>query len=112
MIQLIITADDGLYEQLASRAWSEGDAPDRAFNAIEGLEKAALLYDEKKGALILLDMALRSADTLLETLSCRPKISAIPRLAVVTGGQLPFHLRRLCKGVIDKNGLKVNPIEK
>ncbi|MBN1314473.1 MAG: hypothetical protein JXA42_03360 [Anaerolineales bacterium] len=106
MIQLIITADDGLYEQLAGRAQSEGDAPDRASNAIEGLEKAALLHNVRGGAIILLDMALRSADTLLETLNCRPKISSIPRLAVVAGGYLPFHLRRLCTGLIDKDEFK------
>lgn len=107
MIRLIITADDWLYGQLAGRAKSEGDVSERAYDALEGLRKASSLNNRRVEAIILLDMELRSADTLLETLNSRPQTAIIPRLAIVPGGNLPFYLRRLCKGVIDRNELGI-----
>lgn len=97
MIRLIITADDGLYDRLACRAQAEGDTPRRATNALAGLEQAM----SEPAGLIIVDMALRSADTLLEALHSREETTAIPLLAVTADGRLPFELRRLCAAVLE-----------
>jgi len=97
MVRLIITADDELYERLAGRARADGDVPQQAADALAGLEQAVA----QQPGMILLDMALRSADTLLETLHCRPETAGIPLLAVAPGGRLPFELRRLCAAVLE-----------
>jgi DNA-binding response OmpR family regulator len=96
MDRLIITADEGLYRQLAAQACADDDAPCRASDALSGLEWAV----SRRPGMILLDMALRSADTLLETLRRRPETAAIPLLAVAEGARLPFELRRLCAAVL------------
>ena len=101
MIRLIITADDKLYNRLARRAWAEGDTPLRAEDALDGLERA---MTESPGS-IMLDMTLRSADTLLETLHSRPETATIPLLAVTADGQLPFELHRLCAAVLEVKAL-------
>ena len=97
MIRLIVTADDELYDRLAHRARAEGDTSHRANHALAGLEQAMA---ESPG-LIIVDMALRSADTLLETLHSRRETSSIPLLAVTTDGRLPLELHRLCVGVLE-----------
>jgi DNA-binding response OmpR family regulator len=96
MIRLIITADDELYDRLAHRAQAEGDTLRRADNALDGLEQA---ITESPG-LIIVDMALRSADTLLEALHSRRETTSIPLLAVTADGWLPFELHRLCAAVL------------
>ena len=104
MIRLIITADDELYDRLARRSQAEGDTPRRAVNALSGLEQAMA----EPADMIIVDMALRSADTLLETLHSRRETAATPHrighgtmlLAVTADGQLPFGLRRLCTEVL------------
>ena len=98
MLRLIVTADDSLFNRLADQARVDDDSYQRAFDAMNGLEKA--LTDQPE--MILLDMELRSSDTLLETLHCRPETSSIPLLALVNGGYLPFALRRLCTAVLDR----------
>jgi DNA-binding response OmpR family regulator len=97
MIRLIITADDELYDRLAHRAQAEGDTPRRADNVLDGLEQAIADLP----GLIIIDMALRSADTLLETLHSRRETTSIPLLAVTAGGRLPFELHRLCAAVLE-----------
>jgi DNA-binding response OmpR family regulator len=97
MDRLIITADDGLYERLAEQVRADDDVPCRASNALSGLEWAV----SRRPGMILLDMALRSADTLLEALHHQPETAAIPLLAVVDGAGLPFELRRLCAAVLN-----------
>jgi DNA-binding response OmpR family regulator len=97
MIRLIITTDDELYDRLARRAWAEGDTPLRAEDALDGLEQAMT----QSPGLIIVDMALRSADTLLETLYSRRETTEIPLIAVTADGQLPFELHRLCAAVLE-----------
>jgi len=97
MIRLIITADDELYDRLAHRAQAEGDTPRRADNVLDGLKRAMT----GSPGLIMVDMALRSADTLLETLHSRRETTSIPLLAVTASGRLPFELHRLCAAVLE-----------
>jgi DNA-binding response OmpR family regulator len=97
MIRLIITADDGLYDRLANRAQVEGDTPQRAVDALSGLEQAMTEPVE----MIIVDMALRSADTLLEALHSRRETATIPLLAVAPVGRLSFEQRRLCAAVLE-----------
>ena len=96
MDRLITTADERLYRRLAAEARADDDVPRLACDALSGLQVAV------SGApgMILLDMALRSADTLLEMLRHRPETAAIPLLAVVEGARLPFELRRYCAAVV------------
>ena len=59
---------------------------------------------------IVVDMSMRAADTLLETLHSRQNTSGIPLLAVKCDGQtLPLALRRLCTGVLQKDGSELPP---
>lgn len=101
MIRLIITADDKLYNRLARRVRAEGDTPLRAEDALGGLERA---MTESPGS-IMVDMTLRSADTLLETLHSRRETTSIPLLAVTADGWLPFELHRLCAAVLEVKAL-------
>lgn len=97
MIRLIITADDELYDRLARRAQSEGDTPRRATNVLAGFKQAMI----QPAGMIIVDMSLRAADTLLESLHSRTETAAIPLLAVTDGEQLPLELRRLCAAVLE-----------
>jgi DNA-binding response OmpR family regulator len=74
MICLIITADDAVYERLARHARSDGDVPRRAAGALAGLELAV----EERPRRIVLDMELRAADTLLESLHRRSEMAGVP----------------------------------
>ena len=103
MIHLIVTADEALFQRLAGRARSDGDQPRWAVDVLSALEQA--LSAEERPGLILLDIALRSADTLLEALHDRPETAGIPLVAVAAGEQLPYALRRLCAAVIDRDSL-------
>jgi DNA-binding response OmpR family regulator len=101
MIRLIVTADDKLYDRLAQRTQLEGDTPRRAANALTGFKQAMTPSVE----MIVVDMSLHAADTLLETLRSRQETAAIPLLAVTAGRQLPFELRRLCAAVLEVDNL-------
>ena len=85
MIRLIITADDELYDRLARRSQAEGDTPRRAVNALSGLEQAMA----EPADMIIVDMALRSADTLLETLHSRRETAATPHRTLCPGAKGP-----------------------
>ena len=108
MIRLIVTANDVLYQQLAGRARADGDLPQQAADALAGLDQAVA----RRPGMILLDMALRSADTLLETLRSRPETAAIPLLAITAGGRMPFGLRRLCTAVLDAGALAADHVNR
>ena len=97
MIRLIVTADDKLYDRLAYRTQTEGDTPERATDALAGLNQATAL----PAGMIMVDMSLHAADTLLEALRSRQETQSIPLLAITTDGQLPFELRRLCAAVLE-----------
>jgi DNA-binding response OmpR family regulator len=101
MVRLIITADDNLYERLAKKARAEGDTTQRATNALDGFKQASSCSP----GMILLDMSLHAADTLVETLRSRPQTCAIPLLVVKTDERLPFELRRLCTDVLEADAL-------
>jgi len=101
MIRLIVTADDKLYERLARRAQTEGDTATRATNVLAGFKQAMI----EPAGMILVDMSLHAADTLLETLHSREITANIPLVAVVADGQLPLELRRLCVAVLEVGNL-------
>ena len=120
MIKLIVTASDELYQTLSDKVRAEGHTPQRARDVLQGFEQAAQLVDaaaarpsespqpSDKLSGIVVDMSMRAADTLVETLHSRKSTSNIPLLAVKCDGQaLPLALRRLCTEVIetDKNAL-------
>jgi hypothetical protein len=114
MIKLIVTASDELYRTLSQQARTEGYTPQRARDVLQGFERATRLgkaqadqdpcdaqsKDELSG--IVIDMSLRAADTLLETLHVRQSTSGIPLVAVKCDGQaIPLALRRLCDDVLE-----------
>ena len=101
MIRLIVTADDKLFDRLAQRTQVEGDTPQRAADVLTGLKQAMT----QPVGMIVVDMSLRAADTLLETLHSRQETAAIPLLAITTNEQLPFELRRLCAAVLEVGAL-------
>lgn len=101
MIRLIITSDDKLYNRLARRAQSEGDSPRRAANALAGFKQAMT----QPAGMIIVDMSLHAADTLIETLHSRQETAAIPLLAITADGRLPLELRRLCAAVLEVSTL-------
>jgi len=101
MIRLIVTADDALYDRLAHRAKNEGDTPQRAKDVLAGFSQAMA----QPVGMIIVDMSLRAADTLLETLHSRRATAAIPLLAVTANRPLPFELRRLCAAVLEVDTL-------
>ncbi|OQY21988.1 MAG: hypothetical protein B6I34_06570 [Anaerolineaceae bacterium 4572_32.1] len=103
MIRLIVTADDKLYNRLAHRARTEGDTPERATDVLAGLKQATTL----SVGMIVVDMSLHAADTLLETLHSRQETATIPLLAVTDSEneQLPLELRRLCAAVLEADTL-------
>jgi len=101
MSRLIITADDTLYRRLACRTEDEGDTPQRANNVLDGFRLAT----SQRIDMIVVDIALHAADTLVETLRSRPVTAAIPLYVVKSGKQLPFELRRLCTDVLEAGTL-------
>lgn len=101
MWQLIVTADDSLYQRLAACVVDDGDTPGRARDALTGLELAT----SRQPGMVFVDFSLRSADTLIETLHSHPRTAHIPLLAVAPGGRLPFDLRRLCQAVLNADSL-------
>jgi ActR/RegA family two-component response regulator len=101
MIRLIITSDDDLFSRLAARARKEGDTPRRATNALDGLQQATT----RAVRMIVVDMSLHAADTLVESLHSRPATASIPLFAVKTGERIPLELRRLCTDVLTADAL-------
>ncbi len=101
MNRLIITADDKLYRRLACRTEDEGDTPQRANNVLDGFRLATAQPVD----MIVVDMSLHAADTLVETLRSRPVTAGIPLYVVKSGGRLPFELRRLCTDVLEASTL-------
>ena len=103
MIRLIVTANDELYEQLNKKARAEGDSVRRATNVLDGFGQATMLGQD---AVIVVDMSLPTADTLVETLHSRHATAHIPLLAIQCDGQpLPLALRRLCTDVVEADAL-------
>ena len=101
MNRLIITADDKLYERIACRTEDEGNTPQRATNVLDGYRLAT----SQRIDMIVVDMTLHAADTLLETLRSRPVTADILLYVVNSGGRLPFELRRLCTDVLEASTL-------
>jgi len=101
MIRLIVTADDKLYDRLARRVQNEGDTPKRAVDALSGFKQVMA----QPINMVIVDMSLHAADTLLEALHSRAETAGIPLLAVVANSQLPFELRRLCAAVLEVEAL-------
>jgi hypothetical protein len=114
MIKLVITASDELYRLLSDKIRAKGGIPRRARDVLQGFRQATQLSNahtaggpvegSPQGQLsgIVVDMSLRAADTLLETLHSRQSTSSIPLVAVKCDGQtLPLALRRLCADVLE-----------
>ena len=103
MIRLIVTANDELYERLNKKARADGDSVRRATDVLDGYRQAKMLGQD---AVIVVDMSLSTADTLVETLHSRHATAHIPLLAVQCDGRrLPLALRRLCTDVVEADTL-------
>jgi DNA-binding response OmpR family regulator len=101
MSRLIVTADDKLYQRLACRSEDEDATPRRASNVLDAFRLAA----SQPVDMIVVDMSLHAADTLVETLRSRPVTASIPLYVVHSGERLPFELRRLCTDVLEAGAL-------
>ena len=101
MSRLIITADDKLYLRLACKTEDKGGLPQRADNVLDGFRLATSQQVE----MIVVDMSLHAADTLIETLRSRRATAGIPLYVVKSEGRLPFELRRLCTDVLEAGTL-------
>jgi len=75
--------------------------PKRATNVLDGFKQATT----QSAGMIIVDMSLPAADTLLETLHSREETATIPLLAVTHDGRLPLELRRLCAAVLEVDSL-------
>jgi hypothetical protein len=124
MIRLIITANDKLYDSLSAKARIEGDMPQRAVNVVDGFKQATTLAGNsgkhtspkappagslpagRRLSAIVVDMALHTADTLVEALHSRQVTAHVPLLVVKCDTQsLPVSLRRLCADILDADSL-------
>ena len=104
MIRLIVTANDALYDRLDTQARAEGDSARRATDVLDGYRQARTLQQE---AVIIVDMSLHTADTLLEALHSRQATAHIPLLAIQCDHRpLPLALRRLCTDVLEADTLR------
>ena len=101
MIRLIVTSDDDLFGRLVARTRQEGDTAYRATNVLDGLRQATT----RVVGMIVVDMSLHAADTLVESLHSRPETSSIPLFAVKRDGRIPLELRRLCTDVLKADAL-------
>jgi len=97
MIQLIVTANDVLYEQLVQEIDCEDDTVRRANNVLDGFRFVTTQTVDK----IVVDMALHAADTLIETLHTRPETKHIPVYVIKASRELPLALRRLCTDILE-----------
>ena len=103
MIRLIVTENDELYARLCRKARTEGDSVRRATDVLDGYRQARGLEQE---AVVIVDMSLATADTLLEALHSRKATAHIPLLAIQCDHRpLPLGLRRLCIDVIEAETL-------
>jgi hypothetical protein len=100
MIKLVVTANDRLYERLAC-AGDQGCQFQRATNVLDGFRLATTQEID----MIVVDISLHAADTLIETLHSRPATSRIPLYVVESDDRLPFELRRLCTDVLEADRL-------
>lgn len=96
MIQLIITANDTLYERLTAQSADDQELL-RATNILSGFKLATMNAVDR----IVVDMALHAADTLIETLHARPETAHLQVYVIKSGKQIPFELRRLCTDVLE-----------
>jgi hypothetical protein len=104
MIRLIVTANDELYGWLDRRARAEGNAPRRALDVLDAYRQAKALGPD---ATIVVDMALPTADTLVEALHSRQATAHLPIFAVRCDGRpLPLAVRRLCADVLESDTLR------
>jgi hypothetical protein len=104
MIRLIVTTNDALYDRLAAVALREGDLARRAKDVLDGYRQARTL-DQK--AVIIVDMSIPTADTLLEALHSRQATAHIPLFAIQCDHRpLPLVLRRLCIDVLEESTLQ------
>ena len=101
MIRLIITADDELYDRLACNGPGADGAHRRALDVLDGFRQAT----QHPVDVIIIDMSLHAADTLVETLHNRPVTAHIPLYVVQSARRIPFELRRLCTDVLEANAL-------
>jgi ActR/RegA family two-component response regulator len=101
MITAIITADNALYTRLSQRAMQRGETPRRATNVLEGYR----LTMSEAVQVIIVDMSLHAADTLVETLHSRAATTNIPIYVIESGKRLPLELRRLCTDVLEADTL-------
>lgn len=96
MIQLIITANDTLYERLTAQSADDQELL-RATNVLSGFKLATMNAVDR----IVVDMALHAADTLIETLHARPETAHLQVYVIKSGKQIPFELWRLCTDVLE-----------
>ena len=101
MIWLIVTADDTLYGRLDIQARQEGGSVRRAMGALDAYRQARALAQE---AVIVVDMSLPTADTLLEALHSRRATAHIPLCAIHR--PMPLALRRLCTDILGADTLR------
>ncbi|MBN1934103.1 MAG: hypothetical protein JW934_05540 [Anaerolineae bacterium] len=99
MIQLIVTANDELYEQLAQTG--DGQQSLRATNVLDGFKLTTFNSFDR----VIVDMKLHAADTLIETMHARPETSHIPLYGVKSEGAIPLELRRLCTDILEAGSL-------
>ncbi len=101
MIQLIVTANDNLYDRLLAKLDDNTATAIRAANVLDAFKLALQSTVDQ----VVIDMSLHAADTLLETIHTRPETSHIPVYIVKSGGAIPLELRRLCTDVLEAHTL-------
>jgi hypothetical protein len=107
MISLVVTANDELYERFERQTRADGHTSRRARDVLDGYRQAKTLGLD---AIIVVDMSLSTADTLVEALHSRQATAHIPLLAIQCDQRpLPLGVRRLCIGVIEAETL--SPVE-
>lgn len=97
MIDLVVTANDALYQRLVTRL----DQPVRATNALDGFKLASRAQVDR----VIVDLNLYAADTLIETLRSRPETAHLAVHAVKESGTIPLSLRQLCERVWEAHDL-------
>jgi DNA-binding response OmpR family regulator len=101
MIKLVVTADNDLFERLCNKMQNQSDTCLHATNVLD----AHRLATSTQLDVIVVDISLHAADTLVETLHSRPATSDIPVYLVECGERVPFALRRLCTDILEADAL-------